>query len=78
MKYCFSVTLQPCGSCVSHSHCKECCSRAEEDLSSYPSLQKIVLDPAQKTLIVETDLAQDLLEDLMDDKGVYVLANIPL
>ena len=73
MKYSFSVALHPCGSCVSHSHCKDCCSRIQEDLRRKPGIFDPVLDPEKKLLTVESDLSPDDLEDLLDDIGIFVL-----
>ncbi len=73
MKHSFSVALQPCGSCVSHSHCKDCCSRIEEDLLKTAPVREVSLDPVKKLLTVEADADSDTLEDLLDDMGVFVL-----
>ncbi len=73
MKHSFSVTLRPCGSCVSHSHCKDCCSRIEEDLTEKAPIQKAELDPMKKLLVIESDLSADAMEDFLDDMGIYVL-----
>ena len=78
MKYRFSVVLRPCGSCVSHSHCKDCCAPIEDTLRKHPGIHEITLDPAQKILSIESDMYPESLEDLLDDSGIYPLSALPL
>ena len=73
MKYHFSLTLPSCGSCVSHSHCKDCCNAVVEDLLTLSHIEDATLDPAHKVLVVESSLDPDSLEDLLDEKGVFVM-----
>ena len=73
MHYCYSVALHPCGSCVSHSHCKDCCNRVQEDLLTKPWIRNPSLDPEKKVLTLESDLSPDDLEELLEDTGVFVL-----
>ena len=78
MKYRFSVALQPCGSCVSHSHCKECCAPIEDTLRKHPEICEVNLEPVQKILSVDTTMDPESLEDFLDDSGIYPLSTLPL
>ncbi|MBR6825351.1 MAG: hypothetical protein IKM59_02270 [Oscillospiraceae bacterium] len=72
MEQCFAFLLRACGSCVSHSHCRDCCSQAEENLLQKSWIQRASADPAKKLLTVESQEDRDTLADLLDDMGIFV------
>lgn len=71
-KYDFSVTLQSCGNCVSHSHCRDCFRQLAETLGEKALITGVFTDPGRKQLTIESAADRDLLADLLDDMGVFV------
>ena len=75
MKYRFPVTLSSCGSCVSHSHCKDCGHRVEEDLRETPFIKEAAFDAVHKVLTVDTLADPEALEEYLEDKGIFLLGS---
>ena len=70
MKYHFSLTLPSCGSCVSHSHCRECTEAAGSGLSGRIPAVAVCGDPSKKELLVSSPLDQEAIIDALDDMGI--------
>ena len=75
MKHTYLIMLPSCGICVSHSHCKDCFDGIVADLRSRPEVREASLEPAHKLLTL--DMEGDP-EDLLDDLGVFILAEVDL
>ena len=70
MKHRFSLTLPSCGSCVSHSHCKECMEGVGRALSALIPVESFRTEPGKKELTVDTSLESAALVDHLDDMGI--------
>lgn len=75
MKHTYAVMLPSCGICVSHSHCKDCFDGVIADLLSRQEVQEASPDPARKFLTLDM---QGDPEDLLDDLGIFILAEVTL
>lgn len=71
MEHRFSLTLPSCGSCVSHSHCRECIEAVGQTLKNKVPTENIRVTDGTKELYIDSPIDRDTLMDLLDDMGIF-------
>ncbi len=67
-----TVTYMKCQSCAAKVNCHECDAYLRDDLGRVKSIQAVEVNMKQKLLSLETQLDDDELEEVLEDRGLFI------
>ncbi|MGM9640316.1 MAG: cation transporter [Faecousia sp.] len=72
MTHTWKISYIGCQTCQARVHCAECEKMLSEMLMRLEGIQAAVVEIAKKQLMVEVNIDCDLLEEAMEDIGIFV------
>ena len=72
MHHRFSLSFPSCLICSSHSNCRTCAARWQEDLSALPEIRSITITADPLCMEVQSPLSEEDLIDFLEDRGLLI------
>lgn len=68
----YTVTYMKCQSCAAKVNCRECDAYLTDDLRREKTVEAVAVDMQQKRISLETALDEDDVEELLEDRGLFI------
>lgn len=69
----FIFSMNTCQFCVGHSHCEQCGEDLAQRLLRVAGIHRVSIDMKRRTMNIESSLAEDCLEEELEERGVFKL-----
>lgn len=66
------ITYMKCQSCAAKVNCHECDAALTEDLGREKGISAVETHMKEKIISLETTLDDDTLEELLEDRGIFI------